>query len=95
MNKKKPYFVYILRCCDKTFYTGITTGLKRRIKEHNTGKGAKYTAIRAPVKCIYWETSKNRSTATIREREIKRYPRTKKWKLVRSRWKIRKKKLKI
>ena len=88
MIKRKPYFVYILRCRDKTFYTGITTNLKRRVKEHNTGKGAKYTAIRAPSRCIYWEPSKNRSTATIREREIKRYPRKKKQKLVRSKWKL-------
>ena len=48
------YFVYILECADHTFYTGITTNLDRRIKEHNTSKvGAKYTKVRRPVKLIY------------------------------------------
>ncbi|MDP4010833.1 MAG: GIY-YIG nuclease family protein, partial [Candidatus Roizmanbacteria bacterium] len=49
------YFVYILQCADNTYYTGITTDMKRRLKEHN-GKvkgGAKYTRVRTPVKLVY------------------------------------------
>jgi putative endonuclease len=48
------WYVYILECKDKTFYTGITTDLERRIKEHNNSLlGAKYTKSRRPVKLVY------------------------------------------
>ena len=45
------YFVYILRCCDGTLYTGITTDVKRRLKEHlgEGGKGAAYTRMKPPT----------------------------------------------
>jgi putative endonuclease len=39
----KKWFVYILECSDGTLYTGITTDINRRLNQHNTGKGAKYT----------------------------------------------------
>ena len=52
--KIKMYYVYILKCADKTLYTGITTDLKRRIAEHNSSKlGAKYTSSRRPVTLVY------------------------------------------
>ncbi|MBF7097071.1 GIY-YIG nuclease family protein [Alkalibacter mobilis] len=66
------YFVYILRCKDNTLYTGITTNLDRRLKEHNRGTASKYTRIRKPVSLEYWETSPNRSEASKREAEIKK-----------------------
>ena len=48
------YYLYILKCADKTLYTGITVDLSRRTKEHNHSKlGAKYTRARRPVKLIY------------------------------------------
>lgn len=49
------WYVYIVRCCDQTLYTGITEDLERRVKEHNTGtwKGAKYTSARRPVTLVY------------------------------------------
>ena len=50
------YFVYIVKCADNTFYTGITTELERRIEEHNgSDKGAKYTRVRRPVSLVYSE----------------------------------------
>ena len=77
------YFVYILKCCDDTLYTGITTDLKRRVDEHNgSGKGAKYTKVRRPVELFYWEKSENRSSASKREYEIKKLTRLKKMELI-------------
>ncbi len=77
------YFVYILECSDKSLYTGITTDVKKRLDEHNTSeKGAKYTKARRPVILIYFEKSENRSSASKREYEIKKLPRTKKLQLV-------------
>lgn len=77
------YFVYILECSDKSLYTGITTDIKKRLDEHNTSeKGAKYTKARRPVTLLYFEKSENRSSASKREYEIKKLPRTKKLQLV-------------
>ncbi len=76
----KPYFVYILRGDDGSFYTGITTDLKKRLSEHNGEKagGAKYTATRRPWNLVYHEMLKSRSAATAREYEIKKMSREKK-----------------
>ena len=73
------YFVYILECSDYTFYTGITTNLDRRVKEHNSSKlGAKYTKARRPVKLIYSKEFNNRSEASIEESRIKKLSRLEK-----------------
>lgn len=67
------YYLYILKCSDKTLYTGITTDLDRRFLEHNEKKlGAKYTAARRPVKLVYWKKFKNRSTASCAEARVKK-----------------------
>ena len=74
------YFIYILECSDKTLYTGITTNLDRRIKEHNDSKlGAKYTKTRRPVKLVYSKTFKNRSDASKEEARIKKLSRQQKF----------------
>lgn len=66
------YYTYILKCSDKTLYTGITTDLKRRVVEHNTSKiGAKYTKARRPVKLVYSKKFKDRSEAAKEEARIK------------------------
>lgn len=73
------YFVYILECSDHTFYTGITTNLDRRVKEHNNSKlGAKYTKVRRPVRLIYSREFNNRSEASIEEARIKKLSRSEK-----------------
>ncbi len=78
-----PYYIYILKCADKTLYTGITTDLKRRVGEHNTGKlGARYTSSRRPVKMVYSKKFKNRSTASTEEARIKKLKRADKLKLI-------------
>ena len=68
------YFVYILRCTDNSLYTGITTDLVRRVKEHNglNSLGSKYTAPRRPVKLVYSSIFENRALATSRELVIKK-----------------------
>jgi putative endonuclease len=69
----KPWFVYIVRCKDGTLYTGVTTDLERRVKEHNTSKkGAKYTRQRRPVQLVYHEEYPDRSEASKREYWIKK-----------------------
>lgn len=79
------YFVYILKCKDGSLYTGITTDLARRLKEHASGKGAKYTRGKKAGKIVYTERKKNRSTASKREAEIKSWTRAQKLALVKSR----------
>jgi len=80
--KEHLWFVYILRCKDESFYTGITNGIQERIAKHNSGEGAKYTRARKPVRLVYQETCSDKSTARKRELEIKGWTREKKAKLV-------------
>ena len=76
------WYVYILECSDKTFYTGITTDLDNRINQHNKGIGSKYTFARKPVKYIYSEKCSDRPFATKREKQIKSLTRKKKIELI-------------
>ena len=76
------YFVYLLQCKDNTLYTGITTDVKRRFKEHSQGKGGAYTRARKVIKILYFEKKKDRSTALKLEREIKRLTHKQKLNLV-------------
>ncbi|OIO07465.1 endonuclease [Candidatus Falkowbacteria bacterium CG_4_10_14_0_2_um_filter_41_15] len=70
------YYLYILKCSDRTLYTGITTDLDRRLQEHNgAGPGAKYTNGRRPVKLMYSQEFTNRSEASKEEARIKKLPR--------------------
>lgn len=67
------WFVYMLRCSDGSLYTGVTTDVERRLREHKEGKtGAKYTRGRIPLHIEYRETHKNRSDAQVREAAIKK-----------------------
>lgn len=77
------WYVYIVKCRDNTLYTGITTDIKRRIKEHNGKKGAVYTRTRVPVKLVYKENRRNLSQALKREAYIKNLTRREKLKLIR------------
>ncbi len=76
------YHLYILKCSDKTLYTGITTDLKRRVGEHNGAKGSKlgarYTSARRPVTLVYSRKFKNRSDASKEEARIKKLTRAEK-----------------
>lgn len=77
------WFVYILKCADGTFYTGITKDLKRRAKEHNSSAlGAKYTRGRRPVKLVYSRKMKTRLLAAKAEWRIKKMSKGEKGKLM-------------
>ncbi|MBT4182543.1 MAG: GIY-YIG nuclease family protein [Nitrosomonadales bacterium] len=68
---KEEWFVYILKCADDTYYTGITKDINRRINEHGTNKGAKYTKHRGPFKLVFKASFANRSLASKQEYKIK------------------------
>lgn len=72
------YYIYILLCSDNSLYTGYTTDLKRRFKDHTEGKGSKYVRSKLPAKLIYSEEFKSKSEALKRERQIKGWKRKKK-----------------
>ena len=82
--KKGEWFVYILKCSDNTYYTGITKNITRRIIEHGTNKGAKYTRQRGPFKLVYKASFHNRSSASKEEHRIKSLPLQEKLKLLKS-----------
>ncbi len=78
------YFVYLLKCADTTIYTGITTDVERRFKEHQKGTGGHYTRAHKPIKILYTEEHSNRSGASKREAVIKRLSRADKLKLIKA-----------
>ena len=75
-------YVYIVECKDHTFYTGWTNNLEKRIKTHNSGKGARYTKARRPVHLVYYETFDTKQEAMKREYAIKQLSREQKEKLI-------------
>lgn len=75
-------YVYILKCSDNTLYTGWTTSLEKRLKAHNSGKGAKYTKPRLPVKIVYFEEFEDKKEAMKREYAIKQLSREEKLNLI-------------
>ncbi|HTP28790.1 MAG TPA: GIY-YIG nuclease family protein [Anaeromyxobacteraceae bacterium] len=76
--------VYVLRCGDGTLYTGATCDLARRLAQHRSGRGARYTRGRLPVTLAYWERARGLGAALRREAALKRLSRTEKLSLVRS-----------
>lgn len=76
------YFVYLLECEDKSIYTGITTDVERRFREHKNKTGARYTRSHCPKKILYIESFRTRSKALKREAEIKGWRRDKKLALI-------------
>jgi len=71
-------YMYVVECCDGTYYTGYTTDVKKRIAVHNSGKGAKYTRARLPVKLIYVEGFDSKEEAMSAEALLKRKKRPQK-----------------
>lgn len=83
----KYYFTYILECADKSYYTGITNDIDRRIAEHNEGENPiAYTYSRRPVKLVYLEQFFDPSTAIELEKQIKGWSRKKKDALIANNW---------
>jgi len=79
------HYVYIVRCVDGSLYTGYARDPKARVRAHNSGRGAKYTAGRRPVRLVYSEKCASLSAALKREYALKQLPRQQKQTLVRRR----------
>ena len=86
-NMVKYLYVYILKCSDGTYYTGITNNLARRITEHTLGinKDA-YTYSRRPVEMIYSERYTDYLLAISWEKRIKKWSKKKKEALISKNW---------
>jgi putative endonuclease len=78
------HFVYIVRCVDGTLYTGYARNPEEREKVHNSGRGARYTAGRRPVRLMYSEACATRGQALAREHQLKRLSRDQKEALLRA-----------
>ena len=76
------WYLYIAGTRNARLYTGITTNLERRFKEHRQGKGGRYTSRNRPLKLLYVETFPNRKKAQARETQIKHWSRKKKKALI-------------
>ena len=81
-KRKGRFYVYIVQCCDNTFYTGYTPDLTKRIEVHNNGKGAKYTRARLPVKLVWSKEYRYFKKAFLEEKRIKSLRRRQKEKMV-------------
>lgn len=75
-------YTYMVRCSDGSLYTGWTNDLEKRIKDHNEGRGAKYTKTRRPVVLAYYEEFSTKEEAMRREWEIKQLTRAEKLKIL-------------
>ena len=75
-------YAYIVECKDGTYYTGWTNNLEKRLRDHNDGKGAKYTKARLPVSLVYYEEFQTKEEAMRREYAIKRMSRNEKYELI-------------
>lgn len=73
------YYIYILQCADESYYTGLTNDLKRRLREHASGKDHRaFTYSRRPVKLVWFEEIADKETARRREKQVKSMKRGKK-----------------
>ena len=76
------HYVYILKCNDNTYYTGYTKDIKKRVKIHNEGKGAKYTRGRGPHQLVYTQSFETKGEALRNEYKIKQLSRKEKEMLI-------------
>ena len=83
-RSKSKHFVYILESKDKKYYTGYTIDLERRMDQHKTGKGAKFTRGFGFKKLLYYETYPTKSRALKREAELKKWSRSEKKLLIKN-----------
>ena len=82
-GKGRGWTVYMLRCGDRSLYTGITTDLPKRLVRHRAGTASAYTSARRPVRLVYEERQPDRSTALRREAALRRLSRAEKLALIR------------
>ena len=75
-------WIYILECCDSSYYVGSTKDLKRRLSQHQDGIGANYTTKRLPVKLVYREEYDRVADAFYREKQVQGWRRAKREALI-------------
>lgn len=75
-------YMYILQCCDDSYYTGSTKDLERRLQQHQSGEGANHTKKRLPVKLVYFEEFNRIDEAFYREKQVQGWSRKKKEALI-------------
>lgn len=75
-------WMYILECADRSYYVGSTKDIERRLWEHQSGLGAKYTSRRLPVKLVYSEEYERVSDAFYREKQVQGWSRAKREALI-------------
>ena len=78
----KDYFVYILKCSDDSYYTGVTNNLEKRINEHQSGIIKGYTSNRLPIRLVFSERFSDINQAIRFEKQIKGWSRKKKEALI-------------
>jgi len=86
--KKKTWSLYILKCGDRTLYTGITMDMTKRLENHRKGIASKYTRSRLPVRLVHQEKCRGRSDALKKEHAIKKLSRADKEAYIRKPWTI-------
>lgn len=79
-------WLYILECCDKSYYVGSTTDLERRVAQHKNGLGCAFTAERRPVRLVFCHEFQSIREAYEREQQVKKWRRAKKEALIRGEW---------
>ena len=76
------WYVYLIQCKDGSFYTGVTSDIERRFKEHQTESGSFHTKLHKPIKILYTEEYQKKLEAIRREKQIKSWRREKKLNLI-------------
>ena len=79
---EQRWFCYMVKCSNGSLYVGVATDVRDRVREHNQGRGATFTAKRRPVELLWWEQHPDQTSARRRERELKGWRREKKRDLV-------------
>lgn len=87
----KPFYVYILKCNDGSYYTGHTDDIERRLAEHIKGSGPSYTITRLPINLVYLQDFQTREESIAAERQIQGWSRKKKEALIQNDWQALKK----
>lgn len=82
----QPFYVYMLKCSDGSYYIGHTDNLERRLFEHKEGIRQCYTYFRRPVELVFYEETYDRTYAIEFEYKIKHWSRKKKEALIEKNW---------
>lgn len=80
-QQRSHHFVYLACCANGTLYTGCTADIEQRIKDHNAGRGGRYTRINRPLRLVAAWPFNSRSAAAQAERQVKRLSVEEKWAL--------------